>query len=67
MKKVDEIDEDDISAEIDFSRGERGGFTKRFAEGTNLVPLAPDAESVNNALRLMAQVAPRTARLEKVR
>ena len=74
MKKVDEIDEDDIPAEIDFSGGERGRFAKRFAEGTNLVALAPDvmeifpdAESVNNALRLMAQIAQRTARIEKAR
>jgi hypothetical protein len=74
MKKVDEIDEDDIPAEIDFSGGERGRFAKRFAEGTNLVALAPDvmeifpdAESVNNALRLMAQIAQRTARVQKSR
>jgi hypothetical protein len=74
MKKVDEIDEDDMPTEIDFSGGERGRFAKRFAEGTNLVALAPDvmeifpdAESVNNALRLMAQIAQRTARIEKAR
>jgi hypothetical protein len=74
MKKVDEIDQDDIPAEIDFSGGERGRFAKRFAEGTNLVPLAPDvmevfpdAESVNNALRLMAQVAQQAARIQKAR
>ena len=72
MKKVDEIDEDDMPAEIDFSGGERGRFARRFAEGTNLIPLAPDvmevfpdAESVNKALRLMAQIAKRTVHSEK--
>jgi hypothetical protein len=72
MKRVSEIEEDEIPAEIDFSGGERGRFAKRFAEGTNLVPLAPDvmeifpdADSVNNALRLMAQIAQRAARVEK--
>jgi hypothetical protein len=72
MKKVDEID-DDMPAEIDFRGGERGRFAERFAEGTNLIALAPDvmevfpdAESVNEALRLMAQIAKRTAQPQKV-
>ncbi|MBI2954522.1 MAG: hypothetical protein HYY30_09425 [Chloroflexi bacterium] len=44
--------------EYDFSKGERGKFATRYAQGTNLVILAPglvkhfpDSESVNNALR----------------
>jgi hypothetical protein len=72
MKKENNIEDDEMPAEINFSGGERGRFAKRFAEGTNLVPLAPDvqqifpdAESVNNALRLIAQVAERSARIEK--
>jgi hypothetical protein len=76
MDKADELDyeNDDMPAEIDFSNAERGRYAERFAKGTNLVPLAPDvmesfpdAESVNNALRLMAQVAQRTARIERAR
>jgi hypothetical protein len=72
MKKPSKFEDDDMSREIDFSRGERGRFAERFAEGTNRIPLAPqvlevsaNAESVNGALRLIAQVAVRSPRLEK--
>lgn len=48
----------DMRAEYDFSNGVRGKYGGRFAEGTNLVLLAPDvasefptATSVNRALR----------------
>ena len=48
-------------SEYDFSKGERGRYAKRFAEGTNIVLLAPDvvaefptSESVNEALRRVA-------------
>jgi hypothetical protein len=48
----------DMRAEYDFSGGVRGKYTARFAEGTNLVLLAPDvaaefptATAVNKALR----------------
>jgi hypothetical protein len=44
--------------EYDFSHGVRGKYAARFAEGTNLVLLAPDvaaeftsADAVNRALR----------------
>ena len=44
--------------EYDFSKGERGKFAEKYAEGTNVVLLEPDvakefptSESVNNALR----------------
>ena len=44
--------------EYDFSRGVRGEYARRFAEGTNLVKLEPDlakvfrdSASVNRALR----------------
>jgi hypothetical protein len=48
----------DLRDEYDFSRGVRGKYAKRFAEGSNVVVLDPDvakrfsdSESVNEALR----------------
>ena len=48
----------DLRDEYDFSRGERGKYAKRFAEGSNVVVLDPDvakrfvdSASVNDALR----------------
>lgn len=48
----------DLRDEYDFSKGERGRYAKRYAEGTNVVLLDPDvaqvfktAESVNRVLR----------------
>jgi hypothetical protein len=50
--------------EYDFSGGQRGKYAERFAEGSNVVVLAPDvtevfgdADSVNEALRLLAKTA----------
>jgi len=47
-----------MRAEYDFTGGVRGKYAERFAEGTNLVLLAPDvaaefptASAVNKALR----------------
>ena len=55
-----------MSADYDFSRGTRGKYARRYAQGTNLVALAPDvarifpdSQSVNEALRVLAQVARR--------
>ena len=52
--------------EYDFHKGVRGKYAKRYAEGTNVVVLAPDvaamvpdAESVNEALRGSVQSARR--------
>jgi hypothetical protein len=49
--------------EYDFSGGTRGKYAKRFAEGSNVVVLEPDvaeifpdAESVNQALRALADI-----------
>lgn len=49
---------DEMRPEYDFSDGVRGKYAARFAEGTNLVLLAPDvaaefptASAVNKALR----------------
>ncbi len=56
----------DLLDEYDFSKGVRGKYAKRYAEGTNVVVLAPDvaavfpdAESVNDALRALVQIVRR--------
>jgi hypothetical protein len=59
MSKSKQGDPDpDLRDEYDFSRGERGKYAKRFADGSNVVVLAPDvakqfadSASVNEALR----------------
>ena len=62
MKKVNKpkraVARDEMRDEYDFSGGVRGKYAARFAEGTNLVLLAPDvaavfptATAVNRALR----------------
>jgi hypothetical protein len=49
---------EEMLPEYDFSKGVRGKYAARFAEGTNLVLLAPDvakefsnSDAVNRALR----------------
>ena len=56
----------DLLPEYDFSRGVRGKYARRFAEGTNLVKLEPDvakvfcdSASVNRALRRLVGRASR--------
>lgn len=59
MSKSKQGDPDpDLRDEYEFSRAERGKYAKRFADGSNVVVLAPDvarrfadSESVNEALR----------------
>jgi hypothetical protein len=59
MKKAAKRSTDDeMLPEYDFSKGVRGKYAKRYAEGTNVVLLEPDvakvfpdAASVNFALR----------------
>ena len=53
---------DDMRAEYDFSKGVRGKYASRYADGTNVVVLDPDvakefktSEQVNDALRELAQ------------
>ncbi len=69
MKKdVDEL-EDELRPEYDFSKmagGVRGKYVERYRAGTNLVLLDPDVAqafptdaSVNEALRLLMQIAQR--------
>ena len=56
--------------EYDFSKGVRGKYAKRYAEGTNLVLLDPtlvdifpDSDSVNEALRPLAKIIRSRAKL----
>lgn len=53
----------DMLEEYDFSRGVRGKYTKRYAEGTNVVLLDPDVaeffpdhDTVNDTLRSLIRV-----------
>jgi hypothetical protein len=67
-KEVDEL-EDELRPEYDFSKmagGVRGKYVERYRAGTNLVLLDPDIAkafptdaSVNEALRLLLQIAKR--------
>ncbi|NET55636.1 MAG: hypothetical protein F6K47_05540 [Symploca sp. SIO2E6] len=70
MKKVFETEmADDLRPEYDFAQmegGVRGKYVERYRQGTNLVLLDPDVaqafpndEAVNEALRLLIQVAKR--------
>lgn len=61
---------DEMSPETNFSAGARGKYAARFAKSSNVVFLDadvaaafPDAQSVNEALRALAQVARRTAKV----
>lgn len=52
--------------EVDFSTGVRGKYAKRFSESTNLVLIDadlkkwfPTSEAVNDALRMLVNVAQR--------
>jgi hypothetical protein len=67
-KEVDEL-KDELRPEYDFSKmagGVRGKYVERYRAGTNLVLLDPDIAkafptdaSVNEALRLLLQIAQR--------
>ena len=55
--------------EYDFSGGVRGKFYKEYKKGTNVVlldpdvaELFPDSSTVNEALRLLAQIAKKQAK-----
>jgi hypothetical protein len=58
-----------MRAEYDFSQGARGKYAKRYAEGTNVVVLSPDvaeffpdSDAVNSALRVLVEIARRSAK-----
>ncbi len=69
MKRVEAEPEDEMRPEYDFSelKGRvRGKYVEQYREGTNLVLLDPDvaaafqdAKAVNEALRLLMDVAQR--------
>jgi hypothetical protein len=63
MKKARREWQDNMLPEYDFSKGVRGKYAKRYAEGSNVVVLSPDmakvfptSESVNEALRTLVLV-----------
>ena len=70
-KKADANGQDDLRPEYDVSlirSGVRGKHAARYRSGTNLVLLAPDvaeafpdAQAVNDALRLLLKVAKKSA------
>ena len=61
MKKM--LNDSDLLEEYDFSKGVRGKYAQRYAEGTNVVVLEPDVaeffpdhDSVNEALRSLISI-----------
>lgn len=68
MKKQHDVEQDpEMLDDYDFTNGVRGKYAERFTQGSNVVILAPDvaevfpdSESVNNALRLLLEVADRS-------
>ena len=70
MKKAAKSKTDrEMLKEYDFSKGVRGKYAKRYAEGTNVVVLSPDvaaifpdSESVNQALRELIVIARKSAK-----
>ena len=64
MKKaLNKSAEPEMQAEYDFSRGVRGKYARRYAQGANVVVLEPDvakifpsAEAVNSSLRALAGI-----------
>jgi hypothetical protein len=69
MKEIEPEPEDEMRPEYDFSQLKgrvRGKYAERYREGTNLILLEPevaaafpDAKSVNEALRMLMDVAQR--------
>jgi len=68
MKKVSKNKPDrEMLDEYDFSKGIRGKYAKRFAQGSNVVVLSPDlakifpnSQAVNDALRALVDLARKT-------
>ncbi len=63
----------EMRSHYDFSAGERGKYAARYAEGTNVVVLAPDVAAmfpdsiaVNEALRTFVRMSARTVRAKAV-
>jgi len=69
MKKM--RNDPDLLEEYDFSRGVRGKYAKRCAEGSNVVVIDPDIaeyfpdhESVNESLRSLVSIIKKRQRAE---
>ena len=65
-KKNNEIE---MLSEYDFSKGVRGKYATRYAQGTNIILLAPDvakffpdSDSVNETLRAVVKIAHRSTK-----
>lgn len=63
MSNEKTTDPDEMRPEYDFSGGVRGKYAKRYAEGSNVVvvdadlaDVFPNGESVNRALRALAEI-----------
>ena len=72
-KRREEPENDEMRAQYDLRGGVRGKYLERFRQGTNLVRiesdlsvLFPDSNAVNQALRLLADVARRDTAIAKV-
>ena len=70
MKRME--NDPDMLEEYDFSRGVRGKYAKRYAEGSNVVVIDPDIveyfpdrDSVNDALRTIAALIRRRKNAEQ--
>lgn len=70
MKRME--NDPDMLEEYDFTGGVRGKYTRRYAEGTNVVVIDPDVaeyfpdhESVNEALRGLTVIIKRQKRDEQ--
>lgn len=68
MRKSDELSRTDEAAEMldeyDFSKGVRGKYARRYAEGSNVVVLTPEvaaafpnSAAVNEALRVLIAIS----------
>ncbi len=60
----------DMLEEYDFSKGVQGKYARRYAEGTNVIVIDPDVakyfpdhDSVNQALRSLAEIIKRQKKL----
>jgi hypothetical protein len=62
-QEMNDDTDSDMLDEYDFSNGVRGKYVDRFAKGSNVIVLDPDvarifpdSESVNQALRALAEI-----------
>ncbi len=65
---------DELRSHYDFSSGVRGKYAARYAEGANVVVLAPDVAevfpdsiAVNEALRTLVRISGNTVGVKKAR